>query len=99
MRALTAPAISGVKVAPMAFIENLASPLPMELRLPAVRARAPPSWRISSIVRGATRHQRPLGGRYHPRGEVGEQLGALDDAKRVDGVHADPVHLRHRHLP
>ena len=52
MRSLTPSAISGVKVAPMAFIENRAMPLPIGLKCSAVGARAPPSWRISRIIRG-----------------------------------------------
>src|SRR3712207_5782604 len=94
MWALTASAVSGVKVAPMAFIENRASPLPMGLRCSGVRARAPPSCRISSMIRGD-----PHEGVFGPRREVGEQLGVLDDARRVHGVLADRIHRRHWHLP
>jgi hypothetical protein len=41
----------------------------------------------------------PDEGVYGMRREVGEQLGVLDDAQWVHGVHADLVHLRYGHLP
>ena len=41
----------------------------------------------------------PHEGVHGPRREVGEHLGVLDHAERVHGVHADPVHLGHGHLP